>query len=174
MFILTPGASIGYEPSAKFIDYVQGAIKARIQLVVCLDQLIDSSLMADQDTAPNLYIYDSKRSYQSSIRDAFVYSLRNEANRNPDIVAQVIETGVYEQEENSKEYKPFEHLAYASKGLAAITLTVRRPDNLPQNSFEKFSVLDTEMCLCKLSKLLFLLNEAVAQTIVSPDLQIEG
>ena len=30
MFILTPGASFGYEPSAKFIDYVQGTIKAKI------------------------------------------------------------------------------------------------------------------------------------------------
>ena len=57
---------------------------------------------------------------------------------------------------------PFEHLAYASKGLAAITLTVKHPDSLPKSTFEKFSVLDTEMCLCKLSKLLFLLNEAVA------------
>ena len=72
--------------------------------------------------------------------------------------------------EDSKEFVPFEHLAYASKGLAAITLTVRSPDSIPKSRFEKFSLLDTEMCLCKLSKLLFILNEAVAQTIVSPDL----
>ena len=69
---------------------------------------------------------------------------------------------------------PFEHYAYASKGLAALTLTVKKPDDIPTSRFEKFSMLDTEMCLCKLSKLLFVLNEAFAQTIVSPDLQIEG
>ena len=169
MYILTPGASIGYEPSAKFIDYVQGAIKAKIQLVVCLDQLIDSTTVSDE--APNLYIYDSQRSSQSSIRDAFVYSLKQEVKRNPDVVTSVVETGVYEVQ---NEFVPFEHVAYATKGLAAITLTVKHPDNIPQSRFEKFSVLDTEMCLCKLSKLLFLLNEAVAQTIVSPDLEIEG
>lgn len=63
-------------------------------------------------------------------------------------------------------------MVYASKGLAAITLTVREQ---PYGSrTEKFSVLDTHLCLCKLSKVLFLLNEAVAQTIVSPDLQVSG
>ena len=30
MFILTPGASLGYEPSAKFVDYMQASIKAKI------------------------------------------------------------------------------------------------------------------------------------------------
>ena len=44
MFILSPGASFNYEPSSKFIDYLQGAVKAKIQLVVCLDQLADSSM----------------------------------------------------------------------------------------------------------------------------------
>lgn len=176
MFILTPGASFGYEPSARFIDYVQGAIKAKIQLVVCLDQLIDSSILQADEAAQTLYIYDSKRSLQSSIRDAFVYNLKQESGRNPDIVASVIEAGLFEVTDDSskKEYVPFEHVAYASRGLAAITLTVRSPDRIPKTRFEKFSILDTEMCLCKLSKLLFILNEAVAQTIVSPDLQIEG
>ena len=37
MFILTPGASLNYDPTTKFIDYVQGSIKSKIQLVVCLD-----------------------------------------------------------------------------------------------------------------------------------------
>ena len=172
MFILTPGASFGYEPSAKFVEYVQSTIKTKIQLVVCLDQLIDSSLAdsAGEPSAPSLYIYDSKRSRSSSIREAFVYYLRQEANRRPDIVTSVVDTGVYELEEGSKDFVPFEHIAYASKGLAALTLSVKSPDNIPKSRFEKFSVLDTEMCLCSLSKLLFLLNEAVAQTIVSPDL----
>ena len=61
MFVLTPGASFGYEPTAKFIDYAPSSVKSKIQLVVCLDQLIDSSL-GDTDVLPNLYVYDSKRS----------------------------------------------------------------------------------------------------------------
>ena len=70
---------------------------------------------------------------------------------------------------------PLEHMAYASKGLAAITLTVRDPESgVPTKLMDKFSVLDTDLCLCKLSKLLFLLNEAMAQTIASPELAIEG
>ena len=37
MFILTPGASFDYEPSQRFVDYLQNSIKAKISLVVCLD-----------------------------------------------------------------------------------------------------------------------------------------
>lgn len=65
-------------------------------------------------------------------------------------------------------------MAYARQGITAITLTVRDPERTPTSRFDKFSVLDTNMCLCKLSKLLFILNEAFAQTIVSPELSIEG
>ena len=57
---------------------------------------------------------------------------------------------------------PYEQIAYASKGLAAITLTVRNPEMAPRTVAEKYSILDTNMCLCSLSKLLFILNEAMA------------
>ena len=60
MYVLTPGASFGYEPSAKFVDYMPGSIKSKIQLVVCLDQLIDSTQSDYMENGPNLYIYDSK------------------------------------------------------------------------------------------------------------------
>lgn len=30
MFILTPGASLGYEPTSRFIDYAQSSIKSKI------------------------------------------------------------------------------------------------------------------------------------------------
>ena len=62
---------------------------------MCLDQLIDSSL-ADSGDAPNLYVYDSKRSSTSSIRDAFIYSLRNEVERNPSVISKVVEQGLLE------------------------------------------------------------------------------
>ena len=87
------------------------------------------------------------------------------------MISEVVEMGVLDQEDNAN-FTSFEHLAYASKGLAAITMTVRKPEQTPMSHVEKFSVLDTDLCLCKLSKLLFILNEAVAQTIVSPDLQV--
>ena len=101
MFILTPGASFDYEPSAKFIDYVQGSIKSKIQLVVCLDQLIDSSL-SDIGVAPTLYIHDSKRSAQNNIRDAFVANLKNELRGNSEIISKVVEVGVYEIEQDDE------------------------------------------------------------------------
>lgn len=130
---------------------------------MCLDQLIDSSL-GDTGSAPSLYVYDSKRSSQSSIRDAFIYSLRQGVSASPDIVSSVVEQGILElDEENGSivdSFVPFEHMMYASRGLAAITLTVRERPYMSRT--EKFSVLDTHLCLCKLSKLLFLLNEAVA------------
>ena len=87
----------------------------------------------------------------------------------------VVEKGVLELEDETAtivtsgaSFVPFEHMVYASKGLAALTLTVREQPYKSRS--EKFSVLDTSLCLCKLSKVLYLLNEAVAQTIVSPDL----
>lgn len=55
-----------------------------------------------------------------------------------------------------------EHLAYASRNIPAITLTVRDPARMPTSKSSKFSLLDTDLCLCKLSKMIFLLNEAMA------------
>lgn len=172
MFILTPGASLGYEPTTKFVDYIPATIKSKIQLVVCLDQLIDSSNI-ESDGPPSLYVYDSKKSQNSSVRDALVYSLREEAGRNENAVAGIVEHGIIPEDETMS-FVPYEHLAYAQKGIPAITLTVKSPESTTTSYFNKFSILDTELCLCKLSKLMFMLNEAIAQTIVSPDLQVEG
>lgn len=60
MFILTPGGSLGYEASSKFVDYIQGTLKSKIGLVVCLDQLVDSRRPWEE--GQSLYIYDSPRS----------------------------------------------------------------------------------------------------------------
>ena len=57
MFILTPGASFGYEPSQRFIDYLQNSIKQKISLIVCLDHLVDSTL--SEGTVQSLYLHDS-------------------------------------------------------------------------------------------------------------------
>jgi len=157
MFILTPGASFDYEPSARFIDNLPGPIKTKISLVVCLDQLIDSSA-GDTDAAPKLYVHDSERSKQSNVRDAFIYSLRQQVSASGSVIAELVEVGASDQAQQG--FTPYEHLAYAEKGLAALTLTVR--ESAPKSRSVKFSLLDTELCLCKLSKLLFLLNEAMA------------
>ena len=48
MFILTPTSSLGYSATSKFLDYIQGTLKSKIQLVVCLDQLVDSTVPFDE------------------------------------------------------------------------------------------------------------------------------
>ena len=45
--------------------------------------------------------------------------------RNPEIVGNIVEKGILELDEDSKVFVPYEHIAYANKGVAAITLTVR-------------------------------------------------
>ena len=83
--------------------------------------------------------------------------------------AGLVEVGVSKVPE-AGQFVPMEHLAYASRNIPAITLTVRDPARMPTYRASKFSMLDTDLCLCKLSKMIFLLNEAMAQTIASPDL----
>jgi len=127
----------------------------------------------EADAKPTLYVHDSERSSQSSVRDAFISSLRQQVETSSDTVAGLVEVGVYEIPEAGK-FMPMEHLAYASRNVPAITLTVRDPSRMPTSRTSKFSLLDTDLCLCKLSKLMFLLTETMAQTIASPDLQIQG
>ena len=95
MFILTPGASFGYEPSQRFIDYLQNSIKQKISLIVCLDQLANSELA--EGSLPSLYLHDSQGSAKSTIRDAFVYELRKQVEANPEVVSGLVEVGVTEQ-----------------------------------------------------------------------------
>lgn len=98
-----------------------------------------------------------------------MYELKKLVEANPEVVSSLVEVGVTEQPEEGK-FVSMEHLAYASRSMPAITLTVREPDRMANSRATKFSILDTELCVCKLSKLLVILNEAVAQTIASPDL----
>jgi hypothetical protein len=44
MYVLSPGASINYESTAQFIDFLPGNLKSRIELAVCLDGMVDSKL----------------------------------------------------------------------------------------------------------------------------------
>ena len=55
---------------------------------------------------------------------------------------------------------PFEHVAYAEKGIPAITLSIRDVDN-QSIPIQKFSVLDRELCTCKLMSVLDILSEAI-------------
>ena len=167
MFILTPSASLGYEATENYLDYIQGNVKSKIQLVICLDQLISSD-----SKSTTLHVYDSYRSSKSSIRDAFVHSMRGLLESGAsEYLTDVVEWGVLDAGQVS-DFVPFEHIAYAKKGITAITISLR--DKPYQSREEKFSLLDRDLCLCKLSKVLFTLNEAIAQTIVAPDLGIEG
>ena len=102
-----------------------------------------------------------------------MYELRKQVEANPEVVSSLVEVGVTEQPAEGN-FVPMEHLAYASRSMPALTLTVREPNRMATTRATKFSILDTELCVCKLSKLLVILNEAVAQTIASPDLQIDG
>ena len=71
MYILTPSGSLDYRATEKYLDYIQGNIKSKIQLVICLDQLIDV-----QEKSTTLYIHDSAKSLRSSVRDSFVYNIK--------------------------------------------------------------------------------------------------
>ena len=70
--------------------------------MICLDQLIDSSITSETDdghsSVPKLYIHDSKKSKTSSIRDAFVYNLKQQVALSQDIISEVVELGVYEND----------------------------------------------------------------------------
>ena len=66
MFILNPSASLDFQASSKFIDYLSSSIKNRIQLVICLDTLVSLG---------KLYVYDSLKSSKSQLRDYFVNKL---------------------------------------------------------------------------------------------------
>ena len=68
MFILAPSASLDYQASNKLFDYLSSAVKNRIQLVICLDNLVS-------DGSENLYVYDSIKSSKSVLRDYFVERL---------------------------------------------------------------------------------------------------
>jgi len=42
MLIFTPSASINYEASGKFIESLPSQIRSRIQLIVCLDDMVSA------------------------------------------------------------------------------------------------------------------------------------
>ena len=132
MFILTPGGSLGYEASSKFVDYIQGTLKSKISLVICLDQLVDSRRPWDE--GQSLYIYDSAQSQQSSIRDSFVYNLKKLVGEDS-FVKEAVEVGLFAGDQQSPRadltpFEPLEHVAYAKKGIAALTVTVAPMENV--------------------------------------------
>ena len=72
-------------------------------------------------------------------------------------------------------FEPLEHVAYANKGIPALTLTVAPPEKIAlATRNRKYNIIDQDYCLCKLNKVMSLLNEALAQTILHPDLEIDG
>jgi len=108
----------------------------------------------------SLFIYDSARSSTSSVRDSFVYNMKKLVNEGKsDYLTKVIEKGVFDIHEDDQ-FVPFEHVAYARKGIPAITITLKEEPY--EHRYQKYSILDRDLCLCKLSRVLFTLNEAVA------------
>jgi hypothetical protein len=65
---------------------------------------------------------------------------------------------------------PYEHVVYADKGIAAITLTASNAES-QTTPIQKFSILDRELCTCKLMSVLDILSEAIVQTIVTEEVQ---
>lgn len=66
----------------------------------------------------------------------------------------------------SLESVPFEHVIYAEKGIPAITLSAKNHPEM-QTPIQKFSILDREMCTCRLLSVLDVLSETILQTIVT-------
>ena len=125
-----------------------------------------------------LSLYDSPRSQTSSIRDTFVNNLKQQVSRNPSL-ASVKEVGLFDEKSDISSdmfpFEPLEHVAYASKGIPAMTVTVASLDKVAHATRNrKYNIIDQDYCLCKLNKVMSVLNEAIAQTIMHPDLQIEG
>jgi hypothetical protein len=74
-------------------------------------------------------------------------------------LTEVVEKGIYEAKQDDS-FVPFEHIAYGRKNIPAITVTLRETPYKSRE--EKFSMLDRDLCLCKLSQVLFSLNEVIA------------
>ena len=93
--------------------------------------------------------------------------------RDPSSVT-VTEVGLFEKTSISEDlfpFEPLEHVAYANKGIPALTVTVAPPEKIAlATRNRKYNIIDQDFCLCKLNKLMSLLNEAMAQTILHPDL----
>ena len=68
-------------------------------------------------------------------------------------------------------FDPLEHVSYANKGIPALTITVAPLEKVAHATRNrKYNIIDQDYCLCKLNKVMSLLNEAIAQTILHPDL----
>jgi len=73
IFVLTPSASLEYKATSDFVGY-QKLPWARVQLVVCLDALVDSS--KSWDNGQSLYVYQNQKAKQSQVSEHFISNLK--------------------------------------------------------------------------------------------------
>ena len=74
MYVLTPGASINYESTSQFIDFLPGGLRSRIELAVCLDGMVDSTKSWKEGQTLNIFESDSGK---STIKDRFLAQLEH-------------------------------------------------------------------------------------------------
>ena len=74
MYVLTPGASINYESTSQFIDFLPGGLRSRIELAVCLDGMVDSTKSWKEGQNLNIFESDSGK---STIKDRFLAQLEH-------------------------------------------------------------------------------------------------
>jgi len=64
---------------------------------------------------------------------------------------------------------PFEHIVYGDKSVPALTITAKK--QVYKSVVEKFSLVDQDLCVCKLSTALEVVAEALARTLVADEFQ---
>ena len=111
------------------------------------------------------------------MRDSFVHNLKKAVNGDS-FIKEIVEVGVFLRDEPASDlfpFEPLEHVAYSKRGIPALTVTVTPIEKVAKATRnQKYGLMDQDLCSSKLAKVLFELNEAIAQTIVAPDLKIEG
>lgn len=147
MLILTPGASLNYEASEKFIESISAQIRSRISLLICLDDIVGSE-------PHRLFVFDSPKSLKSATRNLFVERLQT--------MTEVVEKGF--SFKSASGFVPHEHIVYAEKGLTAITITTREEPF--KHGLAKFSIFDRDFDMTALETSIAVVAEAIAEMLV--------
>jgi len=130
MYVLSPGASINYEATSQFIDFLPANLRSRIELAVCLDGMVDSSKSWKEGQTLNVYESDSMN---SDAKDRFLSQLERIQKKSTNSgVKSIQHKGTVKRRENNFNTQmtqtsvPFEHVIYAEKGIPAITLSASK------------------------------------------------
>jgi len=150
LFVLSPSSSLNYDATSKFIDNLQGNIKERIRLVLCLD-----GLAADKPS-DQLYLHKGGLANNDAIANKFIQEFKKACGKRK-VKADVIETST------QVGFIQHEHQIYSEKGLPAITLSTSK-EKL-RSRWEKFSVFDKDFSNQELSRNILIAGEALIKLI---------